>query len=133
MTIGGETVDLPAVLLADASGNSADGRDTAFNYAGVTGGITTTADVALAPAGAAGIRNYLTSLQFKNTSAVASEIVVKDGATVIWRGHAGASMTFEDVITFGTPLKGSAATALNIALITTGTATIVSAQGFTGV
>jgi hypothetical protein len=132
VTIAGEVVDLPAVLFTDASGNSADGRDTAFRYAGATGGIIDTADVVIAPAAGAGIRNYLTSLQFKNTSAVASEIVVKDGATVIWRGHVSATMAFEELVTFGTPLRGTANTALNVAMITTATATIVSAQGFTG-
>jgi hypothetical protein len=102
-----------------------------WHYAGVTGGITDTSDVALAAAAGAGIRNYLTAIQFKNISATASEIVVKDGSTVIWRGHAGASMTAMERIVFPVPLKGTANTALNVALLTTATATIVSAQGFT--
>lgn len=106
--------------------------DSGWQYAGVTGGLTTTADTVLAAAPtAAGVRNYLTSLQVKNTSAVASEIVVKDGSTIIWRGHVGASMTFMETITFPTCLKGSANTAMNVALITTATATVVSAQGYT--
>jgi hypothetical protein len=102
-----------------------------WQYAGVTGGITNTSDVALAAAAGSGVRNYLTGIQFKNTSATASEIVVKDGSTVIWRGHAGASMAQMECITFPVPLKGTANTALNVAMITTATATIVSAQGFT--
>ena len=105
--------------------------DTPWQYAGVTGGITNTADVAIAAAAGANTRNYLCSLQVKNTAAVASEIVVKDGSTVIWRGHVNASMTFEEIITFSVCLRGSANTAMNVALITTGTATIVSAQGYT--
>ena len=105
--------------------------DTPWQYAGVTGGITNTADVAIAPAAGGILRNYLCSLQVKNTAAVASEIVVKDGSTVIWRGHVNASMTFEEIITYSVCIRGSANTAMNVALITTGTATIVSAQGYT--
>lgn len=103
-----------------------------WQYAGVTGGITDTSDVALAAAGAAGIRNYVTSIQYHNTSAVASEIVVKDGSTVIWRGVAPATMAFPAVVPFPVPLKGTAATAMNVAMVTTATATVISAQGFTG-
>jgi hypothetical protein len=105
--------------------------DTPWQYAGVTGGITTTADTPVAAAAGSNVRNYLCSLQIKNNSAVASEIVVKDGSTIIWRGHVGASMTFMETITFPTCLKGSANTAMNVALITTATATVVSAQGYT--
>jgi hypothetical protein len=105
--------------------------DTPWQYAGATGGVTNTSDVAIAAAAGANIRNYLSSLQIKNTAAVASEIVIKDGSTIIWRGHVGASMTFMETITFAVPLRSSANTALNIALITTSTATIVSAQGYT--
>jgi hypothetical protein len=104
--------------------------DTPWQYAGVTGGIVNTSDVAIAAAAGANTRNYLCSLQLKNTAAVASEIVVKDGSTIIWRGHLGTSMTFEEIITFSVCLKGSANTAMNVALITTATATIVSAQGY---
>lgn len=104
-----------------------------FQYAGASGGITNTGDVALAAAGGAGIRNYLTGLQYQNTSAVASEIVIKDGSTVIWRGVASANMTAMANLSFAVPLKGTANTALNVAMITTASATVVSAQGFTGI
>lgn len=103
-----------------------------WDYAGVTGGITGTTDTAIKAAAGAGVRNYLRGIQFKNTAAVASEIVIKDGSTVIWRGHVSASMSFSDGWTFDPPLRGTANTALNVALITTGTATIISAQGYTG-
>jgi hypothetical protein len=103
-----------------------------WGYAGVTGGITDTSDVVLAAAGGASVRNYVVALQYHNTSAVASEIVVKDGSTVIWRGYAPATMTRPVDIVFPVPLKGTANTAMNVAMITTATATIVSAQGFTG-
>lgn len=123
----------------DSSGNlkvvlAAPGLPAAFwSYAGATGGIINTTDVAIKAASGAGVRNYLKSIQFKNTAAVASEIVVKDGSTVIWRGHVSASMAVMDGWTFDPPLRGTANTALNVAMLTTATATVVSAQGFTGV
>lgn len=104
-----------------------------WNYAGVTGGITTTTDATVSAANVT-LRNYMRSVQFLNTSATASEIVVKDGATtVVWRGMAPASMTQSTTIVFDPPLKGSVNTAMNVAMITTGTATRVSAQGWQGV
>lgn len=92
--------------------------------------LTTTADTVLKAAGAAGIRNYCTAVQMKNIGTVATQIVIKDGAVTIWSGYLPASMVTADVITFPTPLRGSAATALNIACITTGASVYVSAQGY---
>lgn len=102
-----------------------------WSYA-APGTITNTVDVAIKAAGGAGVRNYISSIQFKNTAATASEIVIKDGATVLWRGHASASMTFMELVKFDPPLKGTANTVVNAAMITTGTATYVNAQGYTG-
>jgi hypothetical protein len=102
-------------------------------YAGVTGGIVDTTPVAMKAAGAAGVKNYLAGIQFANSAAVASEIVVLDGAAVIWRGYAAASGVGGNAdIKFVPPLAGTAATAMNVAMITTATATRVSAQGYTG-
>jgi hypothetical protein len=101
-----------------------------WNYAGATGGIVNTTAVALNAAGAAGIRNYVAAIQYFNSAAVASEIEIRDGSTVIWRGYVPASMTVPVQITFPVPLRGTAATAVNVALVTTATATRVSAQGY---
>ena len=92
--------------------------------------IANTTDVALRAAGGTGIRNYVTGIQVMNTGATATEIVVKDGSTVIWRGHVGASMTTMHVLRFVTPLRGTAATAMNFACIATGANVYVSAQGY---
>lgn len=104
---------------------------TQWAYAGVTGGITNTSDVALVGAGGAAVRNYLTALQYANTG-IASEIVVKDGSTVIWRGYAEATTGREVTVTFSVPLRSSLNAALNVAMITTASATRVSAQGYQG-
>lgn len=140
---GGRTGYAPGVVLVTSAGAVANGDANAMSvaiapsastwgYAGATGGILDTTDVAIKAAAGAGVRNFLRSIQFKNTSATASEIVVKDGSTVIWRGHVSASMAVMDGWTFDPPLRGTANTALNVAMLTTATATIVCAQGFTG-
>lgn len=92
--------------------------------------ITNTTDVAVKAAAGAGIRNYVTGLQVKNTNSTATEIVIKSASTVIWRGHVGASMTFSDRIVFATPLRTAANAALNFACVTTGASVYVSAQGY---
>ncbi|HWH69182.1 MAG TPA: hypothetical protein VNT26_07340 [Candidatus Sulfotelmatobacter sp.] len=93
--------------------------------------VINTSDVALKAAGAAGIRNYLTGLQLMNSNATGTAVVVKDGAsTVIWAGYLPANMTAPLVVQFATPLKGTAATAMNFACLTTAAAVYVSAQGY---
>lgn len=103
-----------------------------WQAAGVSGGITNTTDVVLMAAGGASVRNYLTAIQYINTSATASEIVVKDGSTVVWRGVAPANMSAMQSVVFPGGLRGTANTAMNVAMSTTATATVVSAQGFQG-
>lgn len=101
-----------------------------WQYAGPTGGITDTSDDAIQAAGGAGVRHYMTSLTVINAHAtVSTEVVIKDGSTVIHRGYAAAGGGGY-AITFPTPLRGSAATALNVANITTGAAVHVSASGY---
>ncbi|MCX6614256.1 MAG: hypothetical protein NTW74_25880 [Acidobacteria bacterium] len=101
--------------------------ETDWQFASLITGATVTAARA---AGAAGVRNYVTAVQYQNTSATASEIQIQDGATVIWRGQAAASMVAPAVIALPTPLRGTAATALNVQLITTGSNTFVNLQGY---
>jgi hypothetical protein len=102
-----------------------------WSYAAASGGIVNTTDVVLAAAAGAGLRRYITSIQLKNTSATATEVVLKDGSTVIWRGHVSASMAGIEQIIFSNPLKTSANAALNVACITTAAAVYVDAQGYT--
>lgn len=106
-----------------------------WQFAGVTGGITTTADTVLKAAGAAGIRNFITGISVQNASATtATEVVIKDGAsTVIWRGYVGTSAVLNSAVSvsFPTPLRGTAATAMNVACITTAAQVYVNAQGYT--
>lgn len=100
-----------------------------WQYAAASGGITNTSDVVLQAAAGAGIKNYLTGLSVANASATATEVVVKDGSTVIWRSYVAANLQLKD-IPFPTPLQSTANAALNVACITTGTQTYVNAQGY---
>lgn len=108
-----------------------------WQYAAASGGITGTTAVTLAPAPAAGKRNYLESMQIINTDAsVGTEVVIKDGAVIIWRGFAPASIALVTQpsmvqITFQPPLRQpSVGVALSAACITDSSQTYVNAQGF---
>lgn len=127
----GDTADLATSLLGKQVILPHALPGASWQYAGPTGGITDTADDVVQNAGAAGVRHYVTSLTVVNSHAtVGTEVVLKDGAsTVIHRAYAAAGGGGYTV-TFPTPLRGTAATALNVACITTGSATNVSASGF---
>jgi len=101
-------------------------------YAGATGGITNNTAVTLTPGAVAGQRYFLTALQFANTSITASEIVIIDGATsnVIWRGYAAPSAAHAEEVNFDPPLQSAQGSSLQLQMVTAGSATRVSAQGF---
>lgn len=102
-----------------------------WSYAAASGGITGTDPVVLAAAAGIGRSNYLTSLQVINRhGSVATEVVVLDGSTVIWRAEFAALGLVPTNIVFDRPLIGSQNTALNAACITTGTKTYINAQGY---
>jgi len=100
-----------------------------WQYSAASGGITNTTDVVLQAAAGSGIKNYLTGLSIANASATATEVVIKDGSNIIWRGYVAANLPLKP-IPFPTPLQSTANTALNVACITTGTQTYVNAQGY---
>jgi hypothetical protein len=100
-----------------------------WSFASAAGGVVNTTDVALAAAAGVGLRRYVCSMQLSNNSAVATEVVLKDGATIIWRGHLPANAPMAEII-FENPLRTTANTALNFACITTGAAVYVNAQGY---
>ena len=111
-----------------------------WQYAAGSGGIADTSDVTLAAAPAAGQRNYLCALQIFNADAtVNTEVVIKDGSTVLWRMMfpAGrvASTQFEQPSSFVFPAairQPTAATALTAAAITTSGEVYINAQGYIG-
>lgn len=109
------------------------GIDTAitnWSYVAASGGVTDANDVTLVTAPGAGRSNYLTALQLMNSSATATEVVIKTGSTVLWRVRLGASMTAPVQIMFPRPIVGGNNTALTAACITTATVTYINAQGY---
>lgn len=127
----GDTADLVTTVVGAVIQKPYSIPEADWQYAAAAGGIINTTDVAVKAAAAAGIRNYITGIQLRNTNAVATEFVIKDGAsTVIWRTQLPASMTGSMEVAFPTPLKGTAATAVNVACITTGAAVYANLQGY---
>jgi hypothetical protein len=135
---------MSADYTAVASGDTADalasltGKQVVLPYA-VPGAswsyaspaaVTDTADDEAKAAGAAGVRHYITGVQvFNGHDTVGTEVVIKDGTSVLWRGWAeqtggGCSAKFDP------PLRGTAATAVNVANITTGSSTYFNLQGY---
>jgi len=106
-------------------------------YAAASGGITnTTTAVTLVAAQAAGVRNYLTSLQLSSDAlGAATEIAIRDGAggTVLWRGKIGiAGIAGVSNIQFSDPLKSTAATLLEVVTLSASVTggVYVNAQGY---
>lgn len=117
---------------------SAASPGSAWNYAAAGSGISnTTTAVPIKAAAAAGIRNYLTGLQITSEAlGAATELAIRDGAggTVLWRTKIGTGgIIGGTAIRFDPPLRGTAATLLEVVTLTasiTG-AVYVNAQGFT--
>lgn len=74
-------------------------------------------------AAAAGVRNYVSDITLSNSSATAVTVSILDGATVIFKVLVPAGSNFDK--TFTTPLRGTAATAVNVqASVATTTLTV---------
>lgn len=128
--------EIGSILGASGSDGLPKGQSSAllpWSYAAASGGIVDTSDVVLASAPGVGKANYLTSLQIMNSSATATEVVVKSGSTVIWRAKLGVSMIAPVSIHFDRPLIGANNQALTVACLTTATVTYVNAQGYVDV
>lgn len=92
--------------------------------------LTTTSDVSVKVAGAAGIRNYITDIQIDNTGASPVRVILRDGTTNIWSATVPANASYDSQLK--TPIRGTAATVVNAQLGAAGTATLTLA-GFIGV
>lgn len=103
-----------------------------WSLAQASGGIINTTDVVAKTAAGASIRNYVTGIQLQNVNAVATEFVIKDGATVMWRCYLPANMITPIDVEFAVPLRGTANTAVNIACITTDAQVYANVQGTIG-
>lgn len=106
-----------------------------WQAAAPSGGITDTSDVELAAA-VAGRQAFCTAIQVIDSDAtVDTEVVIKDGSTVIWRmfmpaARNAAGFSAPVAFEFPIPLRTSINTALNVAAITTSAELYVNAQGY---
>lgn len=108
-----------------------------WTYAAAASGIVnSTTAVTIKAAAAAGIRNYITSLDIMAEAlTTATELAIRDGAggTVLWRTKIGTGgLVNGRSIVFRTPLRGTAATLLEVVTLTASGAgaVYVNAQGF---
>lgn len=102
--------------------------ENTFQY---TGAIITNTQTAIKAAGAAGVRNYITDLSLQNTHpTVGTLFTLQDGSTTIWQVSLPANMQAPVDFDFRVPKRGTAATALNFVLGTTGANVYVNAGGF---
>lgn len=109
-----------------------------WQYSAAASGIlNTTTAVTIKTAAAAGIRNYITGIQvMAEALGTATELAIRDGAagTVIWRTKIGvAGVPAGQTYTFSSPLKGTAATLLEVVTLSASVtgAVYVNAQGYT--
>lgn len=100
---------------------------------GVTAAITDTTSTSTIASAGGSLRNYVTKWSCTNSSATVGTFVkLLDGATIIDELYAGVNGG-GFVATYPTPLKGTAATAMNSQAVTTGANFICSASGYKGV
>lgn len=110
--------------------------DLDWQYAAASGGISnTTTAVQIKGAAGAGIRNYITSISIAtDTLGAATELAIRDGAsgTVIWRTKLGTGLENTINVVFPTPLRGTAATLLEVVTLTASVtgAVFFNAQGY---
>lgn len=111
---------------------------TDWSYSAAASGIVnTTTAVTFKAAGATGLRNYITSIDIMAEALTnATELCIRDGAagTVLWRTKIGTGgLVNGRNIVFDTPLRGTAATLLEVITLTASGAGAVyfNAQGFT--
>lgn len=111
--------------------------EISWSYPAAAGGILNSAvAVTIKAAAAAGIRNYITSVQVQAEALTnATELAIRDGAagTVLWRMKIPTTGQPLVNIDFPTPLRGTAATLLEVITLTASGAGAVyfNAQGFT--
>lgn len=144
---------IPKFVPSDASGNPLSGDSASvgmisepyavtgnrWQYAAAASGISNTTTAVTFKAAHATLRNYITAIQIESDAlGAATELAIRDGAggTVIWRTKIGTGgITGGISIVFPTPLKGSAATLLEVVTLTASVtgAVYFNAQGYVGV
>lgn len=134
----GDTVDDVATLVGVGISKPYSIPEGDWQYAAAASGISnTTTAVTFKAAGAAGLRNYITAIQITAEAlGAATELVIRDGAggTELWRTKIGTSGIINGIsINFPTPVRGTAATLLEVVTLTASITGSVyfNAQGYT--
>lgn len=130
-----DTVDVVATTVGVLVQKPYSIPEVDWSYPAASTGITnTTTAVVLVAAPAAGIRNYVTSCQLSaDTLGAATELTIRDGAggTVIWRHKLQTAALAGLQVQFPSPLRGTAATLLEVATLTAVTGGVyVNCQGY---
>lgn len=129
---------LSIVMASDASFTTTPYATAAnqWQYAAATGGISNTTTAVTIKAADGSLRNYITAIQMASEAlGAATELAIRDGAggAVLWRTKIGTAGIVNGIsITFPVPLKGTAATLLEVVTLTaslTG-AVFINCQGF---
>lgn len=131
----GDTADLIATLNGALVVRPHSIPAAEWSYAAASGGIdNTTTAVTVKAAGAAGIVNYITSIQICHaTLGAATEFAIRDGAggTVLWRTILHTTALPTVTYNFNNPLRGTAATLTEIVTLTAVTGDVmVNVQGY---
>lgn len=148
LVAGATVINVPAASIANAKAVSlpitsdsqvivhlhGDPANEWQSTSGVTPLATNNSTTAKA-AGTAGIRTYVTDTHVVNTSAtVSTTFSILDGATVIWTTFLPATTAalteIPITVHFEVPLKGTAATTLNVQCGTTGASVYWNVSGF---
>jgi len=97
-----------------------------------TGILTNGTSTAVKTAGSSSTVNYATGLEYQITAvgAVGTTFGIFDGSTVLWQSLGTTTMPAPMSYIFQTPLKGSAATAMNVKLGATATTLVYNIRGY---
>lgn len=129
-TYGVFNADLDGRLAVNASGSA---PNEYFSSCGTA--TATTSDVSMKGAAGVGVRNYISTITCKNTSAtVATSLDFKDGSTAMAAGGISQMATTSPgsfVANFNPPIRGTANTAFNFATNISVSSVTCCAQGFT--
>ena len=134
--IQGDASDLFITSAGQSITKNFGSAENDWQYAAAASGIlNTTTAVTIKAAGAASVRNYITGITIMAEAlGAATEFVIRDGAagTVIYRTKIPTTGLSTTNIKFPTPLKGTAATLLEVATLTASVtgAVYFNAQGY---
>ena len=92
--------------------------------------VTTSTQTQLRAAQAGTIRTNVTAVTYQNTNATATTLTIQDGSTTLVTFSVPALMSEPRQLIFPTPLRGTAATALNYTAGTTGANVLLNVIGF---